>query len=70
MNDKPVAPDGLECFIGSKRLREILDVSERRLWTLRAMGKLPPADLQLGRSLKWRTSTIARWLDSQRKDGR
>lgn len=63
-SDKRLTPDGIDALIGSERFRKILDVSPRRFWTLRAAGTLPPADLVLGKSLRWRISTITEWIDA------
>lgn len=56
--------DGLEPLISTRRLRELLDVSDRRLRTLRAAGKLPPVDARLGKALRWKASTIRAWMES------
>jgi predicted DNA-binding transcriptional regulator AlpA len=60
---KPHA-DGLEPLVSTRRLRELLDVSDRRLRTLRSAGKLPPVDVRLGKALRWKASTIRTWMDS------
>lgn len=67
-SDTRTAPDGIDGLIGSERFCQILSVSPRRFWTLRAAGALPPADVVLGRSLRWRRSTIEKWLSDQSKN--
>jgi excisionase family DNA binding protein len=39
----------------------VLDISVRTVWKLVAAGALP-APIRLGRSTRWRTADIERWL--------
>ena len=45
-------------LLSAKSVRELLDVSDRGLRRWVAAGKFPPADLRIGRNLRWRKSTV------------
>lgn len=47
-------------LLSAKSVRELLDVSDRGLRRWVAAGKFPPADVKIGRNLRWRQSTIDR----------
>jgi len=49
-------------LIDAKTLAEILSVSPRTVWRLRAAGKLPQA-VTFGGSVRWRLSDIALWQE-------
>lgn len=39
-----------------------LRIGKRTFHTWKAAGRLPVPDLQIGKSLRWRRSTVDRWL--------
>lgn len=45
-----------------------LGIRPRTFATWRAAGKLPPADLSIGKVVRWRRATIDRWLRQQTED--
>jgi predicted DNA-binding transcriptional regulator AlpA len=53
--------DGL--LISAEKLAQMLDISVRSLWRLRAGGKIP-APVRLGGSVRWRTHEVQVWIDS------
>lgn len=55
--------DGLAKLLSSRTVCEVLDISDRNLRRLVAGGKFSPADLHLGRSLRWKASTVRTFLD-------
>lgn len=52
----------LEPLIGAKRVRSILDVPDRTFRRWLAGGRFPAADVRIGRALRWRTSTVERFI--------
>jgi excisionase family DNA binding protein len=50
-------------LLSAERVAELLDISIRTLWRLRAAGKLP-APIHLGGSVRWRTRDIEAWIAS------
>jgi len=48
-------------LLSAEKLAELLDISLRTLWRLRAAGKLP-APIRLGGSVRWRCSEIEAWI--------
>lgn len=51
----PDAPDGL---MRAKTICTLLDCSDRTLRRWVAYGKFPPPDRKIGRTLRWRSSTV------------
>lgn len=43
-----------------------LRIGKRTFHTWKAAGRLPVPDLQIGKSLRWRRSTVDRWLASDK----
>jgi predicted DNA-binding transcriptional regulator AlpA len=41
---------------------EMLGISKRGFWRLRAQGKIGPKPVKVGGSLRWRLSEIVRWI--------
>lgn len=39
-----------------------LEISRRKVWSMNATGALP-APVRMGRSVRWRETDIARWLE-------
>lgn len=48
-------------LVSAEKLAELLDISIRTLWRLRAAGKLP-APVRLGGSVRWRVEEIQKWI--------
>jgi predicted DNA-binding transcriptional regulator AlpA len=44
-------------------LQRILACDRRTIERMRAAGKLPPPDLHIGRSPRWREETIRAWIE-------
>lgn len=59
-SDPMIAPESFARFIG---------IGRRTFQTWRAAGKLPPPDLHMGKTLRWRRDTIDRWLAAQARKG-
>jgi len=62
-------PDRL---LSAKTVRRLLDVSDRGLRRWVSGGKFPPADVQIGRTLRWRESTVRGFIEAvtNHKEGR
>jgi predicted DNA-binding transcriptional regulator AlpA len=51
-----------ECLaLPAKAVAELLNISERHLWTLHASGRLP-RPIRLGRATRWRADELRAWL--------
>ena len=48
-------------LLSADKVAEILDISVRTLWRLRATGKLP-TPVRLGGSVRWRAKEIETWV--------
>ncbi len=59
---------GLDHLLGVRSVCRALDCSSRQLRRLIAGGRFPAPDGRLGRSLRWRASTIRRFVDQAFKD--
>ncbi len=42
---------------------ELLGISKRSFWRLRAQGKIGPKPVKVGGSLRWRLSSILKWIE-------
>ena len=49
-------------LVSAEKLAELLDISIRTLWRLRAAGKLP-VPVRLGGSVRWRVHEISDWIE-------
>lgn len=56
--------------MSARTIRELLDVSDRGLRRWVAGGKFPKADLRIGRSLRWKRSTVSRFVNGANDDRR
>lgn len=52
---------------GPDRFHTFLGIGRRTFQTWRALGKLPDPDLKIGRVIRWRESTIHRWVEAQKR---
>lgn len=52
-----------QLLLSAERVAELLDISTRTLWRLRAAGKLP-APVRLGGSVRWQFETIQTWIEA------
>lgn len=50
-------------LLSAKRVRVMLDISDRMLRRWLSRGRFPKPDIRLGRSMRWRRSTIERFID-------
>lgn len=48
-------------LVSAEKLAQLLDISIRTLWRLRAAGKLP-APVRLGGSVRWRVDEVQAWV--------
>jgi predicted DNA-binding transcriptional regulator AlpA len=54
----------IERLVDAKTIaKEILGISKRGFWRLRAQGKIGPKPVRVGGSLRWKLSEIMQWLD-------
>lgn len=64
------ASDEMERFYDQKELAERFSLCKRTLRRLVVKGQFPPADLTLSKTcLRWRESTIRKWVESQMGSG-
>jgi len=54
-------------LLTAKQLSQLLCVSKRQIFYLNRCGKLP-APIRIGGSVRWRESTISKWLDAGAPD--
>lgn len=50
-------------LLSANQVAEMLNISIRTLWRLRAAGKLP-APVRLGGSVRWRIDAIQAWIEA------
>ena len=50
-------------LLAADRVAELLDISTRTLWRLRAAGKLP-SPVKIGGSVRWRAKEIENWIEA------
>lgn len=55
---------GCDWLISTRSICGLVDVSDRNLRRLIASDRFPHADMRLGRSLRWRASTVRAFLDN------
>jgi predicted DNA-binding transcriptional regulator AlpA len=66
-----MAAAGIEPLVGIDEWAATLACSRREVERMRAAGKLPPPDLSIGRSPRWKAGTVRAWIDEQsRASGR
>ncbi len=49
-------------LIGTRKVCDMLDCSDRTLRRWVAGGKFPPPDRKIGRTLRWRASTVNEFI--------
>ena len=52
-------------LLSTRRLCQLIDTGDRNLRRLIACGRFPRWDAKVGRGLRWKKSTVARWLAEQ-----
>jgi predicted DNA-binding transcriptional regulator AlpA len=62
IQDSTVLIDSDALLISAEKLAQMLDISIRTLWRLRAAGKMP-APVRLGGSVRWRAEEIQTWIN-------
>ncbi len=65
----PARPGGIEPLLGIDELAWLLNCSRRLIERLRASGRIPPADLRIGKMPRWKRSTIDQWIDEAASRG-
>jgi predicted DNA-binding transcriptional regulator AlpA len=58
---EPELNDQDALLVSAEKLAQLLDISIRTLWRLRAAGKLP-APVRLGGSVRWRVHEVQEWI--------
>lgn len=53
-------------LLGTRKVCDILDCSDRTLRRWVAAGKFPAPDRKIGRTLRWRSSTVDRFINGDR----
>lgn len=53
----------LDPLLSTRRVCQAIDVSDRCLRRWVRAGKFPPPDIQVGRTLRWRASTIRNFIE-------
>ncbi len=43
--------------------KEFLGISKRSFWRLRSQGKIGPKVIKVGGSLRWKLSSVLRWIE-------
>jgi len=52
-------------LLSTRRVCQLLDIGDRNLRRLIACGRFPRWDAKVGRGLRWKKTSIARWLAEQ-----
>jgi excisionase family DNA binding protein len=52
-------------FLGPQQLANQLNISVRTVWRWVSAGTLCKPDVRIGRVIRWRRSTIERWLQKR-----
>jgi len=68
-SEQPIA-EPLDRLLTTRKVTEWLCTTDRNLRRLVQAGKFPPADLILGRGLRWKESTLQGWIQEQGENGR
>lgn len=59
----------MERFLDVRKVADVLDMSIRKVWSLRDSGYMP-APVKLGGSVRWLESTLSEWMRNGAKDCR
>ena len=65
-SDTMTPESAVDPLLASDRVCWLLDVSDRWLRRRLSAGQFPPPDAKLGRSMRWRRSTIERFIADAR----
>lgn len=49
-------------MLSLKDVAQLLGIAKRTVHTWRASGELPKPDLKIGKTVRWRRSTIDKWI--------
>lgn len=52
-------------LIGTRSVCSLVEVSDRQLRRLVSIGTFPKPDMKLGKSLRWKLSTITKFIEGQ-----
>ncbi len=61
------APDARNSLLRARTVCQLLDCSDRTLRRWVAAGKFPPPDRKIGRTLRWRASTVNDFIQGDDK---
>jgi len=64
-----VASVGIESLLTCADWARILCVGSATVDRLRSAGRIPPADIRLGRLPRWRASTVRAWIENGGTNG-
>ena len=54
---------GTEKLVDAKIISEMLGISKRGFWRLRSQRKLGPKCIKVGGALRWKLSSVLKWID-------
>ena len=63
--DNRAAESGEERLLSVRTVKSLLDCSDRTLRRWISAGKFPRPDVRIGRSLRWRSSTITGFIQGE-----
>lgn len=49
-------------MLSLRDVAKLIGIAKRTVHTWRASGELPKPDLQIGKTVRWRRSTIENWI--------
>jgi excisionase family DNA binding protein len=56
-----------QLLLTSRQAAEALQISERKLWSMKASGEIP--HVLLGRSVRYPLADLQQWIDERKKGG-
>lgn len=62
-NDRSTSPEP-QSMLSLDDVAQLLGIAKRTLHTWRASGELPKPDLKIGKTVRWRRTTIENWISS------
>ena len=62
------ADSQINLLVTPKQAATALAISPRKLWSMTASGEIP--HIRLGRSLRYPTADLRRWIDQQKQEGK
>ena len=56
-----------QLLLTSRQVAQALQISERKLWSMKASGEIP--HVLLGRSVRYPVADLQRWIDERKTGG-